>query len=220
MQIVDNLGQALLCLILARNVGEFDAVGRLDIDFGIAPAHVEHHGVLPAGFFHDQPGNELTDQEEDGNRQHPVEKELGEYRRLFHDLAGKLRAGFVKTVGSVRVVHHAGLVDLLLVFVGKGNQIFGFRNLHQSHVALFGHGDEGAVVHLFDPVCQNVRNDHHIHQEHQRQNHAVKNQKCLFRFFDFIHMQSPLVVSNGNARSKVPKVFARLFPRGGAVEDA
>ena len=41
MEVVHDLRQVLLGLVLTGHIGEFDAVGGLDIDLGVALAHAE-----------------------------------------------------------------------------------------------------------------------------------------------------------------------------------
>ena len=76
MQVLHNLGQALLGFVLARYIGEFDALGGFHIDLGIALAQTEHHGIGPSGLIHHLFGHELSEADEQDHRQSPGEQEI------------------------------------------------------------------------------------------------------------------------------------------------
>ena len=114
MQIVNDLGKIFLCLVLTRNIREFDAVRGLDIHLGVALAHVEHHGVSAAGFFHYLPCDQLPDDDHHRYREQPRDDKGHERRGLFDYLTAEADALFDKSVPQLVLgADLAGLVYLL-----------------------------------------------------------------------------------------------------------
>jgi len=52
MEVFDDFREVFLSFVFTRDVGEFDTVGGLYIDLGVALTHVEHHGVRTARVLH------------------------------------------------------------------------------------------------------------------------------------------------------------------------
>ena len=74
MQVVDDLGEVLLGLVLARDIIKLDALGGLDVHLGVGPAHVEHHGVATAAhLLHHLARHILSQRDKDDDGQHPGE---------------------------------------------------------------------------------------------------------------------------------------------------
>ena len=69
MEIVHDLGKALLCLVLPGDVVKTDAVRRLDIDLGVALSHAEGHDILAAHLIHELLSHELAKNDKDDQRQ-------------------------------------------------------------------------------------------------------------------------------------------------------
>ena len=69
MEVLHDFLQVVLGLVLSSHIGEFDALGGLDIDLGVGFS--KHHGIGPAHLIHHLSGQELADGNEDGQRQDP-----------------------------------------------------------------------------------------------------------------------------------------------------
>ena len=87
VQVVDDLGQVFLGLILTGDIGEFDALGGLDIDLRVRAAEPEHHGVRPAGLVRHALEHELAEGDKKHDRQQPRQQERQKRRHLLDDLA-------------------------------------------------------------------------------------------------------------------------------------
>ena len=181
MQIVHDLGEVFLCLVLARHVVKFDAVGGL----GVALAHVEHHGgAAAARFVHQLLCHELPEDHKDRNRQDPGEQEGKQGRHLLHDLARKLRARRIQAFGSAGVVHQPGLIDRA-VLAREQNAVV--LDLDLVDLLVFGHGHERAVVHVFDARLLEQWRDKQVHEEQNQHHDRVVIDQRFFRSLDFIH---------------------------------
>ena len=150
MEIVDDLLQVLLGLILAGHVGKVDALGGLHIDLGVGFPRAEHHGAGASGPVRQLLGHQLADGDEDDDGQDPRQHKAQQGRCLLHDVPGELRSGVIQPLGQVRVVHGPGFIDLAAVLVGEDDLVV--LHLHLADLLVFGHGHEGAVVHLLHRV--------------------------------------------------------------------
>ena len=150
MEIVHDLLQVLLGLILAGHVGKVDALGGLHIDLGIGLPGAEHHGAGASGPVRQLLGHQLADGDEHDDGQDPRQHKAQQRRGLLYNVPGELRSGVIQPLGQVRVVHGAGLIDLAAVLVGEDDLVV--LHLHLADLLVFGHGHEGAVVHLLHRV--------------------------------------------------------------------
>ena len=186
MQVVDDLGEILLGLVLARDVIKLDALGRLDINLGVGLAHVEHHGVSAAHFLHHLAREDLSQPDEDEDRQHPAE-DADEQRRLLNLFARGGNACVKQTLDQTVVRHHCGLVDGLFIAVGKEDAVGLLLDLDLADLALFGHGDKGVVIHLLDLVLRDPGHGNEVEEHHEQHRDKVIVQQRFFRGLDFIH---------------------------------
>ena len=187
VQVIHDLLQVFLSFILTGNIRKADAVGGLHIDLGVGLAHAaEHHSPrAAAGLFHQLFVHLVADEAEQQDGQQEPDQEI-EYRRpLLHDLAGKLCSGIIQALGKLRVVHQAGLVDLLFLFIGK-NDLVGF-DIHTADVLFLGHGHKGTVVHFLHLTLAHPRHQHKVEQQQDRQHDGVIDRQRLFGRFDFFH---------------------------------
>ena len=189
MQVIDDFLKIVLGFVLTCHIGKADpSVGGGDIDLGAAVAQAKHHGIgtaahLFAHFFIEQ----LANDNKDDDWQDPGEEEGHQRGGFLHDLGGELGAGGIQTLGEVRVVHHAGLVDILAVFICEKDLVA--FDLHLADLALFGHGHKGAVVHFLDLLPGDKRHDKGIeHHKNQQDNAVIVNKRFLWGF-DFFHGQ-------------------------------
>ena len=190
-QVIHDLLQIVFGFVHALHVGEVDAVRGLDVDLGVALTHVEDHGTGATGLVHQALGQELSQHQEDEDRQDPGEDEARQRRRLLDDLAREFRTGFVQTLRQPRVVHDAGAVEQRTVLVREQDHVAAHFDL--ADLAVFRHGHEGAVVHLFDLLLGHGRDHEHVEQQHQDQHDDIEDQNGSFRLFDFVHMQCSLL---------------------------
>ena len=79
----------------------------------------EHHRVRAAGLFYELFVHEIAQPDEEDDGQHKAQQKAQQRRSLLDDLAGKLGPRVVEALGQVRVVHQAGLVNLLFVFIRR-----------------------------------------------------------------------------------------------------
>ena len=189
MQVIDDFLKIVLGFVLACHIGKADAaVGRGDIDLGIAVAQPEHHGIGPAAHLFDHLLiEELAEGDKKHDRQDPCQEKAHQRGGLLHNLGGELGAGGIQTLGEVRVVHHAGLVDILAVFICEKDLVA--FDLHLADLALFGHGHKGAVVHFLDLLPGQKRQDKGIEHHKNQQDDAVIVNKRFLWGFDFFHGQ-------------------------------
>ena len=171
MEIVDDLLQVLLGLILAGHVGKADALGGLDIDLGIGLPCAEHHGPGASGPVRQLLGHQLADGDEQDDGQHPRQHDAQQGGGLLHNVPGKLRPGIVQPLGQVRIVHGAGLIDLAAVLVGEDDLVV--LHLHLADLLVFGHGHEGAVVHLLHRVAGHQGHQQKVDQQQHHQGDAI-----------------------------------------------
>ena len=174
-------------------------MGGLHIDLGIGFAHAaEHHGPrAAAGLFHQLFVHLVADEAEQQDRQQEPDQEIEHRRALLHDLAGKLRSGVIQALGKLRVVHQAGLVDLLFLFIGK-NDLVGF-DIHTADVLFLGHGHKGTVVHFLHLTLAHPRQQHKVEQQQDRQHNGVVDRQRLFGRFDFFHVAIPPLVPDASS---------------------
>ena len=166
-----------------------DTVGGFYVDLRVALAQVEHHGTGAAGLVHHLSGQVLAEEDKDEDRQDPGEQKTGEGRRLFHDLARKLRAGFVQALHQPRIVHDAGAVDLRGIRLVRKQDHVG-ADFHLSDLFFLRHGHEGAVVHLLDLLFCQGRQYQSVEHQHQDQHDDIEDQHGSSRLFDFVHIVS------------------------------
>ena len=162
MEIVHDFRKVFLCLIFTRNVGKFNTVRGVNINLGVALAHVEHHGILTAHFLHHVFGNELTDQKECGDRKNPIKNDLREDTGLLYNLTRKVCTRRMKSLGESGIVYNACFINLFFFFIGKYDIILGFDDLDEPNVALIGHRHKGAVIGFFNLRIHNHRHNDHI----------------------------------------------------------
>ena len=191
MEVVDHLLQILLGLVLTGHVGKADAAVRgLDVDLGVGLAHAEHHGACAAArLIRQLLGHELADADEDDQRQHPAQ-DAQERGHLLHDLTGELRAGGVEPVYQLRVVQHAGLVDLAAVLVGEDDLVG--LDLHLADFLVLRHGHEGAVVHLLHLLPCQQRHGEEVEQQQHQQRHNIIIEQRFLRCLDLFHTSASL----------------------------
>ena len=191
VQVIHDLLQVFLSFILTGNIRKADAVGGLHIDLGVGLAHAaEHHGPrAAAGLFHQLFVHLVADEAEQQDGQQEPDQEIEHRRPLLHDLAGKLCSGIIQALGKLRVVHQAGLVDLLFLFIGK-NDLVGF-NIHTADVLFLGHGHKGTVVHFLHLTLAHPRQQHKVEQQQDRQHDGVVDRQRLFGRLDFFHGAFP-----------------------------
>ena len=190
LQVGDDLLEIVLCLLLTGHIREADAVARLHVDPGIAPAKAsgaaEHHRIVSAHGLHQLAPHPVADKHEQNDGHHPGYQESDKGRGLLHDLRGKLCAGSGEPVHqAVVLLHDAGLVHLRVVLVGKDDlvrldldvsDLLVLCHLHECAVVHFLH--LGGVVHGNCDKIQNKQND---------EGNDVKRQQRPFGFFDFVH---------------------------------
>ena len=199
VQVIHDLLQVFLSFILTGNIRKADAVGGLHIDLGIGFAHAaEHHGPrAAAGLFHQLFVHLVADEAEQQDGQQEPDQEIEHRRPLLHDLAGKLCSGIIQALGKLRVVHQAGLVDLLFLFIGK-NDLVGF-DIHTADVLFLGHGHKGTVVHFLHLTLAHPRQQHKVEQQQDRQHDGVIDRQRLFGRFDFFHVAIPPLVPDASS---------------------
>ena len=191
MEVVDDLLQVLLGLVLSGHICKADAVGGLHIDLGVGLAcAAKHHGTRAAAcLFHELFVHLVADEAEQQDGQGKPDQKAQHRRALLHDLTGELGPGVVKTLGQARVVHQAGLVDLLFFFIGE-HDLVGL-DVHLADILFFSHGHKGAVVHLFDLTFGEPGHKNKVeHQQHQQHDGVINSQR-LFGRFDFLHRVFP-----------------------------
>ena len=192
VEVIDHLLQILLGLVLTGHVGKADAAVRgLDVDLGVGLAHAEHHGACAAaGLVRQLLGHELADADEQKDRQHPRQQDIQERGHLLHDLAGELRAGGVEPVHQLRVVQHAGLVDLAAVLVGEDDLVG--LDLHLTDLLVLRHGHEGAVVYLLHLLPCQQRHGEEVEQQQHQQRHNIIIEQRFLRCLDLFHTSASL----------------------------
>ncbi len=194
MQVVDDLGEVLLGLVLARDVVKLDALGRLDINLGIGLPHVEHHEVVPAHFVHHLAGHILPQCDKDDDRQHPAE-DIHQQRGLLDLLSRGGNARVQQPLDKPFVIgEHRRFVDGFLILIRKQDPIFLLLDLHLADLALFGHGDKGIVIHLFDLMLGQPWHGDKVEEHHDQHRDHIVVQQRLFRRLDFIHCPHFLLV--------------------------
>ena len=191
VQVVDDLGQVFLGLVLTGDIGEFDALGRLDVDLRVRAAEPEHHGVRPAGLVRHALEHELAEGDKKHDRQQPRQQKRQKRRHLLDDLARELRAGVLQAVDEVGIVHQAGLIDLRVIFVREEDLVV--LHLHTADLLIFRHGHERAVVDLLDlPLAQPGHRQKVERQDHENDDGVIIHQR-LFRVFHFIHVTASFI---------------------------
>ena len=191
VEVVDDLLQVLLGLVLSGHICKADAVGGLHIDLGVGFAcAAKHHGSGAAAcLFHELFVHLVADKAEQQDGQGKPDQKAQHRGALLHDLAGELGPGIVKPLGQARVVHQAGLVDLLFFFIGE-HDLVGL-DVHLADLFFCGHGHKGAIVHLFDLTFGEPGHKNKVeHQQHQQHDGVVDGQG-LFGRFDFLHRVFP-----------------------------
>ena len=207
MQIVDDLLQVFLGLVLARNIGEVDALGGLNIDLDVAAAHAEHHRVAAAELVRHLLGHILPEGDKDQDGEHPAEN-VHEQRGLLDLLALEGNARLQKPGGEVVVRHHGGLVDNSLVLIGKENAVVLLLNFDLADLVLLDHLDKGVVVHLLDLVLREPRHGKEIEEKYREHGDGVVEDQRLFRGFDFFHKRPSNIEWDGCAEWRARLVAA------------
>ena len=171
---VDDLGEGLLGLVLARHVLKGLARLGLHIDFGVGLA--EGHRVASAAhpLLH-RAHEELPDQRENGQRQDPGEQKAHQGRGLFRHDVGEFDPLLIEAVNQPGVVRHlSGHVEIRLLGIFLiGDRIVDvpvieicLGDLARLHVA-----HEGAIINLGDPRLQQQREDEDVEQHHDQHDH-------------------------------------------------
>ena len=191
MQVLHNLGQALLGFVLARHIGEFDALGGFHIDLGIALAQTEHHGIGSSGLIHHLFGHELSEADEQDHRQPPGEQEIEPRGSFLNDLAPGGNTGIQQTLGEFGIGHHTGLIDGSAVLAGKEDQVFLGLNLCGADIPVLHHGDEGVVIHFMDLAFGQPGHEQEIEQHEQQKHQAIIIDEWSFGLLYFIHRYGP-----------------------------
>ena len=171
MEVLHDLLEIVLGLVLSGHVGEFDALGGLDIDLGVGLA--EGHGVGAAHVLHHAPGEILPQGNKDDDGQDPGQQKAEDGIRLLDDLAGELRAGVLQHLFQVRIRDHAGGVDGGLILVGKDDLVLLLLDLHLAQILVFRHVHEGAVIHLLDLLAGHPGHGQEVEQQQNQHGHAV-----------------------------------------------
>ena len=86
MQVGDDFLQGFLGFIFAGHILEQDAGRGLDIDPGIGFSHIEHQGCSAAFLIHIPPHHQLSDRNEEYDRQDPRQQEADQRGCLFTNL--------------------------------------------------------------------------------------------------------------------------------------
>ena len=155
MEIVHNLRQQLLCLLFAGDILKLDAGGGLDVDLGIALAHAEHHRTaVTAHALRHLLVEEVEYQHHEGNGENVADEDIHQRTGAVVDLCLEFCAGVVQTGDEIRIVQHAGAVDLFLILVGEGD-LAGF-DLNRTDLLVFRHADEGVVSYFLDTSVEQV----------------------------------------------------------------
>ena len=111
MEEVHDLAEQFLGLVLAGHIGKADAGGGGDVHLGPgAAAHAEHHAVPAHGLFHPAV-EEIADQQEGQQGEHPPHQDGGEQAGLGIDLL-ELGPAFKQAVRPAGVVCDGGAVDI------------------------------------------------------------------------------------------------------------
>ena len=165
MEEVHDLAEQFLGLVLAGHIGKADAGGGGDVHLGPgAAAHAEHHAVPAHGLFHPAV-EEIADQQEGQQGEHPPHQDGGEQAGLGIDLL-ELGPAFKQAVRPAGVVCDGGAVDIFCGLVSEGDLIP--LDLHLPHIFVVGHGHELVVGHVLHRLLQHGREEGHV-QEHQDQ---------------------------------------------------
>jgi len=98
----------------------------------------------------------------------------------------KFRTGIIEPFGKAGVIHRAGLIYLLVAFVGKHD--LGIVDLDLADVFCLGHLHKGAVVDLLDADIGYHRRNDHIEKQYDKQNHRIIVNQRFFWRFDFFHL--------------------------------
>ena len=216
VQVVDDLGEVLLGLILARDIVKLDALGGLDIHLGVGLAHVEHHGVASAAhLLHHLARHILSQRDKDDDGQHPGEN-ADKCGRLLDLLTRGGDARVQKALHQTVVRHHCRLVDGLFIAAGEENAVGLLLDLDPADLALLCHGDESVVVDVLDLVLRDPRHGDEVEEHHKQHRHKVVVQQRLFRGLDFVHENAflrSLKFPAGNAykREKLNVAKSRSF---------
>ena len=98
-----------------------DTGRRLDIDFCVALAHAEHHGIAAAVFLLYLLHHVIAERNKYHDRDDIADQQAHHRRHFLDDIRRKLCAGFIEAVDQIRVIHNTGLVTLCIVLIGKRN---------------------------------------------------------------------------------------------------
>ena len=192
VEVIYDFSQAFLRLVHALHIGKADAVGGFHIHLGVG--FVEGQGIGAAHFIHHLPGQELPDGGEHHQRQNPGQHEAEEGRGFLNDFAGELRPGGVEPIGAAGILHQAGFENFILLFIGENNLVF--LHIHPADILVFGHGHEGAVVHLLNLPLQKPGHGQRVEQRQNQHHHQIVENQRLFRLFHFIHRKSSSLSSS------------------------
>ena len=177
MEEVHDLAQQLLGLVLTGHVGKVDAGGggHVHLGPGAAAPHAEHHAVGAAhGLLH-PPVEEVADEQEGQQGEHPPHQEGGEHPGLGVDLL-EHRAAVVEALGPVRVVGPGGAVDILVVLVREGDLVP--LDLHLAHILVIGHGHELVIGHVLHPLLEHGGEQGHVqHHDNEQRHNIVEDQR-------------------------------------------
>ena len=114
VQKINDFGKKLLCLVLARHVGKFDAGGGFDIYLGVAFA--KRHRPAGAAAHHalvHLPEKKLTEGDKQDRRKDEADQNAHKRRLLRGNLADELRAGAADLLDKlVARIDQTGFADL------------------------------------------------------------------------------------------------------------
>ena len=190
VQIVHDFRQIFLGLVLARHIGELDAVGGFHIDLGVGFSHVEGHGTCAAACpVHQLFGHELPQHHENNHWQNPGQQNGKQRRSFLNDLAGEYRSGVLQTVNQTGVVHQAGFVNGGAFLIREQDLVV--LHLNPADVLLLRHGHKGAVVGFPDLPLQDPGHQQQIEEHNAQKYHKIVVDEWFLWLFDFVHSPLP-----------------------------
>ena len=186
MKIIYQLGKDLFGFVFSGNITEFDATGRFDIDFGIAFTHSKLHGTHAAAHLGIEAlRHKLSQSDKDHHRKDKSYQQVGKRGIFLDNLGGELGTGIIEPVNQLRILNHAGLINMSFVFICKNNLI-GF-NIYRADLLFVDHLHEFAVIHFLHLMFGENRKDDKIQtQDDQKYDQIVEDHRLL-GVFDFLH---------------------------------
>ena len=166
VQVLHDLHQVFLGFLFPRDIAEADALGRFDVDLGVAPAHAEHHGRCSAvgavdHFF----VQIIAESSKNRDRQYPVEQKCRHGRRLRYDITPEFCPGLIETLNQSLVRHISGAVDLAVLI--RKQDIAGSQ-LDLLDLLAVRHRHKCLVADLLDRSPLKGRHDKSIDDHHEQ----------------------------------------------------